>query len=163
MWGTVLIDAATIIVSYSGDSHGGHTDIYALIDRQRQNYLEGIRFHDSIEGLVEGLYFAFALCQHGTYWHDLSGRDYTFLFSGDQLAQTLEARFESGEDPQLGCKKIDRPCGVRLLVEAHGYRVSCMVASPVGTIVDLSVWITAGRATIEPRLEMSVSSVQMFY
>lgn len=159
---TSVTDGATIVASYSGNSHGGHTEFYGLVNGQKQNYLDVIRFYDSLEGIVEGLFFAFALPQYGTYWHGLYDRDYTFLFETGQLSAVLEDTLQS-EPNQQDLATIDCPCGVRVLADTKGYRVNCMAAYPNGMIVDLSVRIAAGHLTIAPPKTILESSVTVFY
>jgi hypothetical protein len=160
--GTSVIPPLTVMATYSGDSHGGHTELYVEIDGRKESYLKALKLENSLEALVEGLFIAFELPKKGAYWHGLYGRDYSFLFDNNQLIEVLRNKLKippNGND----ISKVDRPCGIRISKSEHMLSVSCLAAYPNGTIVNMSAHIDGGRLVVEPEDTILKSNSVVFY
>lgn len=143
-----LEPGSELTASYSGDAHGGHTELSARRAGQERSYLSALKVGTCHEALIEALYVGCELPTLGAYWHGLAGRDHKFLFEERQIIQVLQASGVSYDSAEL--RKIDRPCGVRVRHCAGSWEVCCLAAYPNGEIVDLAVKIDDGRITVLP-------------
>ena len=160
--GISVIASSTVMAAYSGDSHGGSTELYVEVDGHKQSYFNALTLGNSIDALIEGLYVAFELPKKGVFWHGLYGRDYTFLLDDSQIIEVLRNQLNIPPD-NSEIAKIDRPCGIRISKNGNIYRVSCLAAYPNGAIVDMTVLIDNGRLVVEPEDKIVNSNTRMFY
>ncbi len=156
-----VIDKVKIMARYTGDSHGGHTELYSVSDGGEDKYLSGIRFVETIDGLIESLYIGLQLPIKGVYWHGLYGRDYEFLLNNDHFVSVL-----CRQRPSLVSDMVDKlelPAGIRVVKSGGRYKVSCLVAYQNGSIVDMSISISNGIVNILPGTNVLDSKAKIFY
>lgn len=156
-----LDPSAEIFASYSGDSHGGQTEMYAELHGRRCDYLDVIEVEPTTKGAADAFFIAWELPKLGAYWHGLTGRDYTLVFGMAELINSLRNLGISHDDPAL--KKIDRPSGVRVYGNAAGREVRCLASQTNVGLVDLGIRITAGRVSVLPKDILIPASVRTYY
>ena len=156
-----VIDKFKIMACYTGDSHGGHTEIYSVSDGSKGEYLLGIKFVETIQGLIEGFYIGLQFPTKGVYWHGLYGRDYEFLLDNNRFINVLCNKISAPVTEVVD--KIRLPAGIRIVKYAECYNVSCLAVYPNGSIVDMSISISNGALKILPATNVLDSKVQMLY
>lgn len=148
--GIRVIEPLKIMSAYTGDRHGGHTDLYVEQDTEKQPYLSALTFENSVVSMIEAFYVTFELPKKGCFWHGCYDRDYSLLRSVRWLVAALQRRSDISSDGDGQVKKVDRPPGIRLIKHSDSYRLTCLAAYPNGEVVDMSLTLNGGRIAAEP-------------
>ena len=147
--GIRVIEPLKIMSAYTGDPHGGHTDLYVGQGTEKHPYLSALTFENAVDSMIEAFYVAFELPKKGCFWHGCYDRDYSLLRGVRWLVAALQRR-KGKSSAGDGQGKIDRPPGIRLIKHSDSYRLACLAAYPNGEVVDMSLTLNGGRIGAEP-------------
>ena len=158
---SLVVDGFKIMAAYSGDSHGGHTELYSESKEGKSEFLSGIKIFETVDGFIEGFFIALQLPTKGIYWHGLYGRDYKFMLNNRHFIDVLCSNMSLQAEEAV--EKIAAPAGIRFVKSGDCYEVSCLAAYPNGSIVDMSISVSDGNIKIQPIKSVLDSKATILY
>jgi tetratricopeptide (TPR) repeat protein len=159
---TVANDDVRLFATYTGDAHGGRTEVFAERSGVTAPLLSVLRPDGSVASMISSFFAAFGLPTFGIFWHGSYDFDYSFLLSDDDFRA---AATKSGAETlkEVDLLTLGRPTGLRVSRTHDVSRVSCLVAFPNGSIADFSVRIETVTIIAEPPHMIVRSSTLILY
>jgi hypothetical protein len=143
--------------------HGWCFDSFATVNGQEVNLLQGLRFADTIDGVLSAFFASAILPTIGAYWHGLYDRDYQVIETSKELNELLFGgilKEASGDTQGI----LRTPLGLRIQKVDGGKRCTCLCHSETVGILDIEVTVSAdGRAQEAVRTVLLEPDGRTFY
>jgi hypothetical protein len=127
--------------------HGWCFDSFAVIGGHEVNVLQGLRFADTIDGVLSAFFASAILPTIGAYWHGLYDRDYQMVETPKQLNELIfnGTLKETDGDTQA---ILRTPLGLRIQKVDGSKRCTCLCYSETEGLLDIECTISAdGQAS----------------
>ena len=162
MPGMTVAHDTRVFATYTGDAHGGRTEVFAERSGVKAPLLSALRLDGSVASMISSFFAAFELPTFGIFWHGYYNFDYSFLLSDDDFRA---AATKSGAETlkEVDLSTLGRPTGLRVSRTRDVSRVSCLAAFPNGSIADFSVRIETGTLIAEQPHMIVRSSTRILY
>jgi len=126
--------------------HGWCFDSFATVNGHEVNLLQGLRFADTIDGVLSAFFASAILPTIGAYWHGLYDRDYQMVETPKELNELI---FSGTLNEAVGDTQaiLRTPLGLRIQKVDGGKRCTCLCHSETEGLLDIEVTVSAdGRA-----------------
>jgi hypothetical protein len=126
--------------------HGWCFDSFATVDGREVHLLQGLRFADTIDGVLSAFFTSAILPTIGAYWHGLYDRDYQLVQTPKELNELI---FSGTLNEAVGNTQaiLRTPLGLRIQKVDGGKRCTCLCHSETEGLLDIEVTVSAdGRA-----------------
>jgi TPR repeat protein len=126
--------------------HGWCFDSFALVNGHEVILLQGLRFADTIDGVLSAFFASAILPTIGAYWHGLYDRDYQVVETPKELNELIfggTLKEATGDTQGI----LRTPLGLRIQKVDGGKRCTCLCHSETDGLLDIEVTVLAdGRA-----------------
>jgi hypothetical protein len=143
--------------------HGWCFDSFAIINEQEVEFLQGLRFADTIDGILSAFFASAILPTIGASWHGLYERDYQPVESPEELKKIVLSgtlKEAAGDTRAI----LRTPLGLRIQKKNGGKLCTCLCHSETEGLLDVEVRVSAdGRAYEGVRTVLSEPAGRTFY
>ena len=128
--------------------HGWCFDSFAMVNGHEVNLLQGLRFADTIDGVLSAFFASAILPTIGAYWHGLYDRDYQIVETPKELNELIfggTLKEASGDTQGI----LRTPLGLRIQTVDGTKQCICLCYSETEGILDIGCTISADGQAYE--------------
>ena len=143
--------------------HGWCFDSFAIVNGREVTFLQGLRFGDTVDGVLSAFFAGAILPTVGAFWHGLYERDYEMVESPEELNELM---FGGTLKEAVGDTRdiLRTPLGLRIQNVNGTKRCACLCHSDTEGLLDVEVSISAdGRAHEAVRTVLREPEGRTFY